>query len=163
MTEPKYIRVINNRASGHVLPPVGDFPGRTLLPGGNNVEAEYLDALRESMDADVHAVDPATGAHVVNAKGEPVILRKRAGSYKKMLDTNDHLTLLTPEESAKETKKPEGPPPPPNLLDRQVELAEAFVEVESDPKTLNRWLKADNREEVKRAIGKRLQELKVAK
>lgn len=138
------IRVINLRAAGHTLPGLPNTPyesNRVLLPGGNNLDSEYLECLKGHMGPQ---------------------------GYERFLKSVDgYLTIMSPEESAPEIKKPEGPPPPANLLDRIPELAIAFVEVESDPKVLERWLKAEKqgaeRTDVQAAMKARLIELKGAK
>ena len=141
-----YVQIENARASAHVLPPLPGFPdGRRLIPGTNNVPADYVKALKKKLSGSQNTF--------VDDQG----FTKQIDGWEHFLKTNDWLSVS---EVPYEAPKREGPVPPKSLADREPEAAVAFVEFETDEAVLKSWLKTDKREEVKAAIKDRLEGLK---
>lgn len=107
------------------------FPPHVILgPGRNNVDPVKLDKLSPSQQQD----------------------------FKDKQDLG-LITVASPAESKTLVTQRQGVEPPASLRDRPVEVVEAFVETETDPKVLRRWKGSDERAEVKAAVDKRLKDL----
>lgn len=142
----KRIRVTNNTAHDIVLPPVNgkkagtgrDWPELRVLPGGYNVDAEYLEAIRGPK-----ATPGARKAYLQLTTVQP--RQERAD--------------LVVSEDPKALKAKEGVKPPPSLAAYGEDKAVMIVKHTDDVDALKIWVRAENRPDVKAAIEDRLSEL----
>lgn len=149
MPQAPQVRIVNTRATFLTTPAIGTprdpetrrrkgppkFSAKRLQPGGNNIRQDHLEAL--------NALDPDRGPGKVWAQWR----------------TLGYVKFLSPEESASQLHRPEGPEAPHDLRERKVEAAEAMVMVETDLEVLARWYASDKRKAVREAINVRRAQL----
>lgn len=126
------VRVHNNKATFLGLPKVEGFPIKNLIPGGNNVAAEYIAAL-EALPTD-----------------------KGPGKVWEAWKRNKYVEVISGPHAKGEIKKPEGPRAPEALDTISDKAAEAFVSMEQDTNVLQKWLGKEKRKGIREHINKKL-------
>lgn len=139
------IRIINNTDAGIELPalPATEtskaFPMLALVPGGNNVPAEYVEAVK---------------AYTVKNKfGQP--FRPHENLFEAHMAANRLRFDLDPGA----TKLPEGPEPPEDLIKVAEVIALDLIATEFNVERLQRWEKKERRDAVKAALFARIAKL----
>ncbi len=131
LTTPAVFKPKAPDADKNSLPAVR-FPAVRLQPGGNNMEAEHVDALDK--------LDPKSGP----------------GKVWRHWRTSNTVRVVKGKAAQELVRKPEGPEAPKTLADYRPDQAEAIVGVETSIENLQRWLDAERRNAVKTAIRARL-------
>ncbi len=150
------LRIENNTARQLGLPPTTTFPvGIRLLPGMNTVPVGYM--------AECDALEVET---VVNGKvtGKRYPGREAVADFQKRVkiirpgepnSTGPQITVFTDDQAG----RPDGLPPPDDLLDMKSEIALKMIELTDDKEALKRWFDRDKRKNVKEAAQSKLASL----
>lgn len=131
----EFVRLINERPAILKLPPLtvnGERIHKDLLPGGNKVSLEIIEAL-EALD---------------KSKGPGKI-------WKQWQD----LGWISVDSDPNALDKPDGPEPLRSLDDYNEQACAMFAARETDIEALQRWHRLDKRKEVKQILERRLKEL----